>query len=256
MKLSTDELNILLIRFGGHKLTKPPSNAKDFFMSFFTQQTINTFHSDISLDITEILALYKTYYQQPGASFNAYLYYTLIQTMKKEDFSFLRHRFINDTWYEFDNPAVFFAVGIDEPTIQQVDFFIESPANLSWSEFVKVYATNIRACRLTQAPGTPEKQPCWYHVSHHMTSMPFSFVSYTPSQKQNDLYAHAPWFVFSQRETSKDNQVFLTVSCTLSHASALPSDLSRFLHHLRIKLSEVPDNQKITHYFSSQTPIP
>ena len=82
-----------------------------------------------------------------------------------------------------------------------------------------------------------------------MTSMPFSFSSYNPSQKNSDFYAHGPWFVFSQRQNAADGTMQLNLSCTLSHASALPSDLDRFIEAFKESLCEVPEHQKITRYF-------
>ena len=119
MQLSEQELHNLLNRFSGYVLPQQKrSFAKQFFLNFFTQQTINTFHADIPIDITQSLAIYKTYYQRPGSSFNAFLYYNLIKTMQKEAFSLLRHRYFNNEWYQFDNPP-FFISGPFNHEVQQ-----------------------------------------------------------------------------------------------------------------------------------------
>jgi len=250
MQLSEQELKDLLIRFDGCLLPQQPSFAKRFFLKFFTQQTINTIHADISIDITQSLAIYKSYYQREGSSFNSYLYYNLIKTMQKEEFALFRYRYINDAWYQFDNPPFFISVKINDPDIEQVDFFIENSAHLSWAEFVRIFSKGVSTCRQTKQPGSPEKTQGWYGVSHQMTSMPFLFTSYNPSQKRSDLFAHGPWFVFSQRQTLSDDTIQLNLSCTLSHASTLPSNLDCFIGAFKKDLCEVPEHQKITHYFN------
>lgn len=154
----------------------------------------------------------------------------LIKTMQNEVFSFLRYRYINEQWYCFNQLPLFVSVKNDVPGVQQVFFFIEKVANMSWSEFSDTYASGIAKYRQLQEGMTPPHAG-WYNVSHQVTTLPFDFTGYTPSQKHNDSNAHAPWFVVSQRQSASAGAHF-TLSCTCSHASwgilRIPAKLSSY----------------------------
>lgn len=130
---------------------------------------------------------------------------------------------------------------------RQRGLFIEHVAHLSWLEFVQVYATGVADRR--QATSETFEPSGWYGVAHAMTTMPFDFTGYTPSQKHNDFNAHAPWFVTSQRQVDGDKVAF-TLSLTWSHASSLPSEMNRFLTAFSQRMEMVPETQRLTRYFT------
>jgi chloramphenicol O-acetyltransferase len=243
----SQELTRILERFTGHKIhLEKESFFKSFSLGFFTRNVIPTFHADIPLDITDIYACYKQHYQCAHSTFNAFLYYHLIQIMKKPEFAYFRYRYINNEWYCFDNPPFFISVTLSS-TLQQNGFFIENTANMTWHEFVRAYKTGIDEQRQTTTP-TFASDLSWYAIPHQFTSMPFYFTGYTPSQKHDDNNAHAPWVVASARKTEGE-RTMMTLSYTLSHASSLPIELHAFQAQLEKALKYVPEKHRITHYF-------
>ena len=249
MRINEQDLDKLLTRFTGYSVKGHGSSFKKICLGFFPSNVVPSFHADIPFDATSIQSNYKTYYQLSDSSFSVYIYYNLIQIMKREDFSFLRYRFINDNWYCFDNLPLFVSVKVNDPLIQQVNFFIEDVAGMSWSEFSHAYRLGIETHRKSKTSMVPPEGG-WYGVSHLLTTLAFDFTGYIPSQKHNDFNAHAPWFVLSQKQMI-DDKVHFTLSCTLSHASSLPSELDLFINTLKQALINVPDKQKITNYFTA-----
>ncbi len=247
MRIEPAALERLLHKFSGRLVTEEEkSEFKKFSLGFFPNNTIPTVHTDLPLDITAIHSNYQVYHKHAGSSFNAYLQYHLVKTMQQPEFTWLRYRYINAQWYCFDNLPLLVSVKIDDTSIQQVDFFLENVTFMPWREFVKAYREKISEHRATKQHIMPE---CisWYGVAHMVTNMPFNFSSYLPSQKENDYYAHAPWFVGSRR-IEKSDGLYTTLSCTFSHASGLPSELDTFIKALKENLLKVPESQQITRF--------
>jgi chloramphenicol O-acetyltransferase len=247
MHVTKAELAELLEHFEGYPLERQ-SSFKTVSLRFYPNNVVPSFHTDIPFDASIIHSNYKTYYKHPGSTFSAWICYNLINTMQSLEFSFLRYRYINENWYCFNKLPLFVSVKIDDPTVQQGYFFIEDVANMSWPEFSTRYASEVAERRRSRVSIEPP-YPSWYNISHQITTMPFDFTGYTPSQKHNNSNAHAPWFVMSQRQIT-DERIHFTLSCTLSHASCLPSEFNHFLGKFNQNLLAVPESQKITHYFS------
>jgi chloramphenicol O-acetyltransferase len=248
MRIDEKGLQDLLVSFDGRKLDEAQSSFKSFSLNFYTKNVIPTYHSDITIDATLMQDHYNVYYKRKGSSFSAYIYYNLLKTMQQEQFEFLRYRFINDAWYVFNKLPLFTSVTNSDPAIQQVGFFIEHVASKSWKEFIAAYESGVSEYRHSKiAQVVPHV--AWYGLSHQMTVMPFDFTGYTPSQKPDDYNAHSPWFVVSQRRSKADEIVF-SLSLTWSHASSLPSEMGRFLEQFKRNMFEIPEQQRLTRYFS------
>ncbi|MCH9756329.1 MAG: hypothetical protein K0U37_03940 [Gammaproteobacteria bacterium] len=248
MQVSEEALTHLLERFAGRKVEiEERSVFKIFSLPFFPNNVNPNVQMDVPIDATLIYSQYKAYHQREKSSFNAFLYYNLIQTMQQPEFACLRYRYLNDEWYCFDNLPFFVSVKINDPAIQQVDFFLENVGTMSWPDFVQAYTTSIAERRAIGTGVFPE-DISWYGMSHLITTIPSAFSGYTPSQKASEHNAHAPWFVCSKREEKEDGVVF-TLSCTVSHASTLPSELTAFISAFQENLLTVPEQQKLTSYF-------
>lgn len=250
MKVEVEELNRALSRFSGRKIDlSNESEFKQFSLGFFSQNTDPFFHANIKLDLTEIYQNYKLYYKIEGSSFNAFMYYHLIKTMQQPKFSPFRYRSLNNQWYCFDNLPFYVSVSVDKESGQQLGFFIERSAHMSWRDFVSVYRNEIKKLREMNREASSIEELSWYGISHQITSMVFPFSSYTPSLKCPAHNAEAPWFVVGQREEN-NGDVGCTLSCSVSHSSGLPSDLAAFKEAFIDSLSVIPKEQQITNYFT------
>src|SRR3990167_761893 len=113
----------------------------------------------LQLDITDIEKQYREKYcNTDGASLTAYLYWGLIQAMKKHPCFFWRK--IGKTWYHFKSPPLAFIIYVGGKE-RYNDIMIENVCSMDWGEFCRNYRGKIGRAQAKKKGFIPIPEDIW-----------------------------------------------------------------------------------------------
>ena len=189
----------------------------------------------IQLDITAADKVYRSkFHNVQGASFTAYLYWCLIQTITKH--AYFRYREINKKWYEFKNPPLFFPVAVGNKE-RFGEALIENVCGLSWAEFCEKYRAEINRLAGKKPAYAPIEIETWH------TSI---FIGNLPNLQFTHLSAHAsklnigrPLFYFGKRY-SIGTQKLSPMYIMFDHANLDPYVLGLFIEDFEKIIQGIP----------------
>ena len=116
-------------------------NYERWAQDFFTDpKSIQNPYLDITLQL-DITSARQHYEAQPESTFTAFLYFYLIQALKKHPEFF--YRLIDNQWILIKNPPLFFPIARHSKKDRFYEAIIPDIFQLSWKEFSQRYQTEI-----------------------------------------------------------------------------------------------------------------
>jgi chloramphenicol O-acetyltransferase type A len=117
----------------------------EWALGFFTNPNMVTdpyLDLTLQLDITQARENYKKHYKCNDSTLTAFLTWKLLTTLKRH--THFLWRYIKGTWYEIENPPLFFPVAVGHNR-RFHEVLIENVFRMSWKEFVPKYKMGLDA---------------------------------------------------------------------------------------------------------------
>lgn len=191
----------------------------------------------IQLDITAADEHYKIFFSsEDGATMTAYLYWCLIQTVKKHPcFSY---REIDNKWYYFQNPPLFFPVAVGNQE-RFGEVLIENVFSLDWPNFCRIYRSAVDRFLREKPPHEPLDLETW-HIAIFIGNLPniqfTHFGMHMPS-----IHIGRPMFYFGKRYKVEDKK-FVPFYSMFDHSNLDPYIMGLFLEDYEKMLSSMRVN--------------
>ncbi|WP_144394124.1 CatA-like O-acetyltransferase [Pleionea sediminis] len=184
--------------------------AQDFFTD---TNAIENPYLDITLqlDITQARLCYEA---QSIGTFTAYLYFHLIQALKKHPEFFYRK--INNQWMKVENPPLFYPIARGSKRDRFYEALIPNVLQLSWPEFTQLYQTEIENSKLNTNLIGNELYTYTLFIGN-LPNLPFTGLT----MHVNDRISCQPFFYFGQRQTI-GNQLFVSLCIKFHHSCVDP----------------------------------
>ncbi|MBD0404502.1 MULTISPECIES: CatA-like O-acetyltransferase [unclassified Flammeovirga] len=227
----------LLQKYGGRKIKMDEvSSYEQWSLDFFHQKEIvrePNLQMTLQVDITEGYQYYQENLKQyEGASFTAYLMWTLVETMKKHPY--FRYRKIEDEWYVFDNLPVFSPIAVGGET-RFTEIIVEDPAQSTIETYFKNYKKCLDYAFNRDGDFAPLPVMVWA-TAHFIGNLPnLQFTSF--QLHASALDSARPYFYFGKRYQQGD-QLLIPLSITFDHSSLDPFVLSAFMADFEAQLKQ------------------
>lgn len=186
----------------------------------------------LQLDVTDADKLYRQKFSNtPGASFTAYLYFGIIQTLK--EYPPFSYRDVDGVWHHFKNAPLFFPIAIGGRE-RFYEAFIENVCQMNWTEFTAAYRKHVDESRSKQPAFEPIPFEAW-DVAVMIGNLPnLQFTSLHLSQKRHNI--GKPVFYLGQRYEVGTRKM-LPFYVQFDHANLDPQILASFVASLMKNLA-------------------
>ncbi|OZG73937.1 hypothetical protein BTA51_09150 [Hahella sp. CCB-MM4] len=176
----------------------------------------------LHLDITNARSRYDA---QNEGTFTAFLYYYLIQALKKYPEFF--YRYIDGQWLQVSNPALFFPIARNERKNRFYEAFIPNIFQLTWPEFSKAYQIEVENSK--QHPRLLGSHLFVYSL----------FIGNLPNLQVtgltlhvNDRFSAQPYFYFGKRYRLNE-KLFVSLSIKFHHSTVDPHIIDLLLEEFQ-----------------------
>ncbi|ARN55642.1 CatA-like O-acetyltransferase [Sedimentisphaera salicampi] len=180
-------------------------------------------HMTLQLDITGLRERYDRDFAGINSTFTAFLVYKLL--LAASGIEFLRYRYIEGSWYCFDNLPLFFpvAVGGDK---RFMEIIIDSPARLDFPEFAEKYCTGLEKIRNNPSDYKPVPNEIWKNMWFIGNLSYMRFTSFGVHLNQRDT--GRPIFYFGQRY-QQGERLYVPLYSRIDHATGDPFILNEVI---------------------------
>ncbi len=214
------ELNEIIEKFQGYKLSRDDLTPYECWaLNFFhdkSQISSPFLNVTMQLDITEARQNYlENYKPLTGASFTAFITWSLIKSLKKQDcFSYRR---LNDEWFKFNNLPIYIPVLVGKEFRFQ-EIFLEDVMNSDWGKFSLVYTDNIEKIR-NNSDKFKVISPIIFNLATHIGNL--AYLNFTGFTLHGVDATGRNLFYFGKR-TEVNSKLNLPLNVTIDHSTADP----------------------------------
>lgn len=169
----------------------------------------------VQLDISTASAIWEEKLSRGKGTFTAWLTWNLMQSLK--EFSYFQWRYINDQWFEVQNPPLFCPIAVDRAD-RFVNLVLENPFKMTWQEFAETWTDLKQRIKLESTFKTNDASV--FGFSQVIGNLPhLHFTSLTLHQPAS-FCQH--FFYFGARRCDAQGVTLMPLAAKLHHSSCDP----------------------------------
>ena len=169
----------------------------------------------VQIDISPAVTTWQEKLSRLKGTLTAWLTWNLLQSLK--EFSCFQWRYINDQWFEVENPPLFCPIAVDRAD-RFVNLVLEHPFQMTWQEFAEAWIDLKQ--RMQQEGSFKIKDTSVFGLAQFIGNLPnLHFTSLTLHQPAS-FCQH--YFYFGARKRDAQGSTMMPLAAKLHHSSCDP----------------------------------